>query len=96
VVVVPLVANVPLQPPDAAQLLALVALHCSVTDVPIATLVSLDLKVTNGAAAVVGASAPLDVCGISDVCAFELAPHATSELSAANASIDFNPNATLE
>ena len=51
---VPVVGNVPLQPPEAAQELALEALHCSVTDAPMATVVSLAFKVTNGGAATAG------------------------------------------
>jgi hypothetical protein len=51
---VPEVASVPLQPPEAAQLSALVALHCRVTDAPIATLVSLAFRLTDGGAAVTG------------------------------------------
>jgi hypothetical protein len=41
----------------------------------------------------------LEACvtsGVSDVSAFELAPHAVSALSAANESIDFNAKASLE
>jgi hypothetical protein len=86
---VPLVGNGPLHPPDATQELAFDVLHISVTDAPIATLLSLDFRITNGGAATTGVSA------MSDVCAFELAPHAASELSAANPSIDFNAYADL-
>ena len=60
-VVVPVVGMVPLQPPDAAQLLALVAFHCSVTGVPMATVLSFAFKTTNGGAAVAGAVALLAV-----------------------------------
>jgi hypothetical protein len=102
VVVLPLMGNEPLQPPDASQLLASVALHTSVTDAPMATVVSLAFKVTNGGAAVVGAVALLvavlpaavSVAAVpSTVSPFELAPHAASEPSAANTNIDFNANA---
>ena len=101
-VVLPLMGNEPLQPPDASQLLALVALHTSVTDAPMATVVSLAFKVTKGGAAVVGAVAPLVaealvavslVVVLPVVSAFELEPHAASEPSAANTNIDFNANA---
>jgi hypothetical protein len=94
--------NEPLQPPDASQLLASVALHTSVTDAPMATVVSLAFKVTNGGAAVVGAVALLvavlpaavSLAAVpSTVSPFELAPHAASEPSAANTNIDFNANA---
>lgn len=57
---VPEVASVPLQPPEAVQLSALEALHCSVTDVFIATLVSLAFRLTTGGAAVAGVSAALE------------------------------------
>lgn len=97
--VVPVVGNVPLQPPDAVQVLALVAFHCSVTEAPMATVLSLAFKVTNGGATTADAAALLGVCvgcDVSDVTAFELAPHAASELSTANANIDFNANANRE
>jgi len=61
--VVPVVGNVPLQPPEAAQELALEALHCSVTDAPMATVVSLAFKVTNGGAVTAGVVA-LPVAGL--------------------------------
>jgi hypothetical protein len=99
VVVVPVVGNVPLQPPDAAQLLALVALHCNVTGAPMATILSLAFKVTNGGATTVGVAAPLGGVLLVGpllavvVSAFELIPHAAREPSAANPSIDFNASA---
>ena len=99
----PDIGNEPLHPPDASQLLALVALHTSVTDEPMATVVSLAFKVTNGGAAVMGFVALLPVAVLPvvaslaavplTVSAFELAPHAASEPSAANTNIDFNANA---
>jgi hypothetical protein len=104
VVVVPSVGKVPLQPPDAAQVLALVAFHCSMTDVPMGTALSLAFKVTNGGAATTGVVAlpvalPLGgvllagpLLAVVDS-ALELIPHAASEPSAANPSIDFNANA---
>jgi hypothetical protein len=63
VVLVPLVGIAPLHPPDAVQALALVALHCSVTDPPLATLLSLAFNVTNGGADTAGVCAVLDACG---------------------------------
>ena len=89
-VILPVVANVPLQPPEAVQLAAFEALHCSVTDAPIATLLSLAFRVTAGGATTAGVSAPVDGC------ALEPEPHAVSEPRAANPSIDFNSNASLE
>ena len=100
----PVVGTVPLQPPEAAQELASEALHCSVTGVPMATVVSLAFKVTKGGATTAGAVAlpvvvllggvllvgPLLAVVVS---ASELAPHAASEPSAANANMDFNANA---
>ena len=38
----------PVQPPEAAQLCASVALHCRVVDVPMATLVFIAVNVTVG------------------------------------------------
>jgi hypothetical protein len=104
-VVVPMVGNVPLQPPEAAQVLALVALHCSVTDAPTATVVSLAFRLTSGGAATAGGVAVPDagvfvavllVELLPDVSAFELAPHAASALSTVNANRDFNANANPE
>jgi hypothetical protein len=97
VVVVPVIGNEPLHPPDALQLLALVALHTSVTGAPMATVVSLAFKVTNGGAATAGAVA-LPVAAVlvavsPVVSAFELEPHAASEPSTVNTNIDFNANA---
>jgi hypothetical protein len=89
---VPEVARAPLQPPEAVQLSALVALHCSETDAPIATLLSLALKLTDGGAT--GFSAPLEVCG--EVSADELAPHAASAPRRVVTSNDFNANAYRE
>jgi hypothetical protein len=102
VVVVPVIGNEPLHPPDASQVLASVALHTSVADAPMATVVSLAFKVTNGGATTAGGVA-LPVAGLlvgvllvalpSTDSAFELAPHAASEPSAANTNMDFNANA---
>jgi hypothetical protein len=106
--VVPVVGNVPLQPPEAAQELALEALHCRVTGAPTATMVSLALRLTNGGATTAGVVAlPVPALPVGavlgavlvasvllpDVSAFELAPHAASEPSAAKTNIDFNANA---
>ena len=98
---VPVVGSVPLQPPEAAQELALEALHCSVTGVPMATVLSLAFRLTSGGATTAGVVAllvPLPPVGVASVLlpvvsAFELAPHAASEVSAANTNIDFNANA---
>jgi hypothetical protein len=49
-VTVPLVDLAPLHPPEAMQFCALVALHCSVTDPPIATCVEFDVRDTVGSA----------------------------------------------
>jgi hypothetical protein len=89
---VPEVASMPLQPPEALQLSALVALHCSVTGAPTATLVSLAFRLTDGGAT--DFSAPLEVCG--DVTADELAPHAASAPRRVRASSDFNAHAYRE
>lgn len=104
--VVPVVASVPLQPPEAAQVVALVALHCSVTDAPTATVLSLALKLTNGGAATAGGVAVVDaglLVGVllvgmlvPDVSAFELAPHAASAPSTVNTNKDFNASAKPE
>lgn len=100
--VLPLVGNVPLQPPEAVHELALEAFHCSVTDEPMATLLSFAFKLTNGGATTAGVVGVLPVVALLgavlplDVCASELAPHAASEPSAANTSMDFNAYANLK
>ena len=91
---VPLGGNAPLQPPEAVQALAFEAFHCSVTDVPMGTALSLAFKVTNGGATTAGVVALL--VGVPVVSAFELEPHAASAPRATNPSIDFNANANLE
>ncbi len=48
----PLVASVPVQPPDAVQEVALVELHASVALLPDTTLVGLAVSVTVGAGVV--------------------------------------------
>ena len=48
----PLVAMLPLQPPEAVQLVASVELHVNVDDPPLLTLVGLAVSVTVGAGAV--------------------------------------------
>lgn len=50
VVAVPLVGSVPLQPPEALQDSASVALHCKVVEVPLVTLVFLATRVIAGLA----------------------------------------------
>jgi hypothetical protein len=57
VVIVPVVGTVPLQPPEAVQDSALEAFHCSVTDAPMATLLSFACRLTVGVAAGVAAAA---------------------------------------
>ena len=103
--VVPVVGSAPLQPPDAVQAVALVALHCSVTDAPTATVVSLAFKVINGGAATAGGVAVLEAAVpvgvllvelLPDVSAFELAPHAASAPSTVNTNKDFNASAKPE
>jgi hypothetical protein len=49
VIVLPLAGMLPLQPPEAAQLLALEAFHCRVTAEPTGTVVSLAFRLTDGA-----------------------------------------------
>jgi hypothetical protein len=99
--VLPVGGMLPLQPPEAAQLLVLAVFHCRVTDEPAGTEASLAFKVTVGAAAVAVtvaagvAEAELPVSE-PDVCALELKPQAASEPRAANASIDCNANANRE
>jgi hypothetical protein len=51
VVIVPLVGWAPLQPPEAVQDCAPVALHCKVVEVPLVTLLCLATRVTAGLAA---------------------------------------------
>lgn len=93
----PVVGIVPLQPPDPAQVLALVAFHCSVTDAPMATVLSLAFRLTNGGALTAGVAVlPVGPLLAVVVSAFELIPHAASEPSAANTNMDFNANANLE
>jgi hypothetical protein len=112
VVAEPVVGNVPLQPPDAVQKLALVALHCSVTAAPTATVLSLAFKVTKGGATAVGVGALLAAVVLVAVLlggvllvgplpavvvsAFELIPHAASPPSTENTNKDFNANANPE
>jgi hypothetical protein len=48
VVTVPLVGWLPLQPPDAVQVSAYLALHCKVVDVPAGTDVFMAVSVTTG------------------------------------------------
>jgi hypothetical protein len=100
VVLLPVVGNEPLQPPEAVQPCALEAFHCSVTDAPAATVFSLAFNVTKGGVTTAGAVgaplAPVLLCALLPaVSALELAPHAASVTRAANPSIDFNANANL-
>ena len=88
----PVGGMLPLQSPDAAQLLAFDAFHCRVTDEPTGTVVSLAFRLTDGAG--------MDDWELpepeSEVCAVELDPQAANEPRVANASIDFNANANRE
>ena len=52
VVIVPLVGCAPLQPPEAVQDCASVALHCKVVEVPLMTLLFLAARVIAGFATV--------------------------------------------
>ena len=61
VVTVPLVGSVPLQPPEAVQVCASLALHCKVAGVPMATLLFMATSVTAGFA-LSPAQAMLVVC----------------------------------
>jgi len=58
-VMLPVIGRVPLQPPEASQVLACEASHCKVTDAPMATLSSLAFKVTEGAGTTAATPAPL-------------------------------------
>jgi hypothetical protein len=89
VLVLPVVGTVPLQPPEAAQALALDAFHCSVTDEPLGTLLSLAFNVSDGG----GTTEAAALLPTVSACEENPPPHAASELRAANPSIDFNANA---
>jgi len=54
VAVVPVGGIVPLQPPEAAQAMALAAFHCRLTVEPISTLLSLAFNVSDGGRTVAG------------------------------------------
>jgi hypothetical protein len=83
----PLVGCVPDQPSEAEQLAALDAFHCNVTGVSIVTLLAFAWRVTAGGVELVKViGSALTVSLLDD------APQAASALSAANATIDFNPN----
>jgi hypothetical protein len=88
VVRVPLGGCVPLQLPEAVQLLTLVALHCNVTLCPIGTLLSLDFSESVGAEISLLVTVPALV-----VTLVEVPWHAASTVSTANANVDFNANA---
>jgi hypothetical protein len=85
--VLPLVGCVPDQPSEAEQLAALDAFHCSVTGVSIVTLLAFAWSVTAGAVALVAVTEAASYVSLCDD-----APHAARALSAASATIDFNPN----
>jgi hypothetical protein len=78
VVAVPVVGWVPFHPPDAAQVCASFALHCSVVALPMVTLLLAATKVTAGfAVAAMMGSVPL-------VCAEEDCPQAANAENAAH------------
>jgi hypothetical protein len=104
---VPVVGTAPFQPPEAVQALALVAVHCNVTEAPMATVPSLAFRLSNGGARTAGVAAlalAVLLGGVllvgpllaEVVSAFELMPHAASEPSVSNANIEFNTNANRE
>jgi hypothetical protein len=90
---VPLVGNVPLQPPEAVQLSALEAFHCSVTDAPMATLLSFACRATVGAVAAAAGliAAVVPVKASDDDCPLQ----AASALRAVIPRIDLMTNAAL-
>jgi hypothetical protein len=77
VAALPLVARVPLHPPEAAQLCAFCALHCKVVAVPMTTLLLAGTSVTAGSAALL----PTEPVGV--VWADDDAPQAASADNAA-------------
>jgi hypothetical protein len=83
----PLVGCVPDQPSEAEQLWAPDAFHCNVTGVSAVTLLAFACSETAGAVALVEALKPVSTVSLRDD-----APHAASALSAASATIVFNPN----
>jgi hypothetical protein len=87
---VPVIARFPLQPPEAVHEVALEALHCRVTDVPIATLFSLALSVSDGGTAT--AEMP-EVSKVEPTAVPR--SQAASALRAANPRMHFNANAVL-
>jgi len=87
---VPLGGCEPLQPPEAVQLFASDALHCSVTLCPIGTVVASDFSVSVGAEI----SLPVIVPALV-VTSVDVPWHAASAATAINASADFNTNAEL-
>jgi hypothetical protein len=94
VVIVPAVGIVPLQPPEAVQVSALDAFHCSVTGEPMDTLLSSACRLTVGAdggiAAAAGLIAPaVPVKASDDDCPLQ----AASALRAVIPRIDLMTNA---
>jgi len=90
VVIVPVVGTVPLQPPDAVQVSALEAFHCSVTDAPMATLLSFDCRLIVGTATgVLAVAAVVPVKASDDDCPLQ----AASALTAVIPRIDLMMNA---
>jgi hypothetical protein len=89
VVIVPVGGSVPLQPPEAVQVSALEAFHCSVTDAPMATLLSFDCRLIVGTAMGVLAVAAVDsVNAFDDDCPLQ----AASALRAVIPKIDLMAN----
>jgi hypothetical protein len=91
VVIVPVVGTVPLQPPEAVQVSALEAFHCSVTDAPMVTLLSFACRLTVGAVATATglAAAVVPVKASDDDCPLQ----AASALRAVIPRIDLMTNA---
>jgi hypothetical protein len=83
VVAVPLVGRVPLHPPDAVQVCALVALHCNVTGVPITTALFMAARVTAGFAVVVLVLSP-PTKGDEAISLLADCPHAANAENAAH------------
>jgi hypothetical protein len=86
---VPVVASAPLQPPDAVQPVAFRALHCSVTEPPMLTLLPLDFSVNDGGTVVEIAAWVTETPSEDD-------PHAARAVSAMPPRIDFNAYADLK
>jgi hypothetical protein len=85
VFIVPLVGWAPLQPPEAVQDCAPVALHCKLAEVPLVTLLFLADRVTAGLAAWLLLEAEEVLLPVVEVVsADEESPHAANAANAAN------------